>query len=222
MADLDRKLVARTKELGQMFDVAAKQLAAKGDTRVFFTYSHGYITKRIGTHLALFRNPNSLMRLNDSFATEYLAALSGRAHGGWQKAFAWCKAMDRSMHPANLLEVAVFWPYTKNAFELCARNMAYVHITTDLRNALMRVKDVDAQDYGNILIFVIEGHLYSEVKLRGRSMGTVRFAISVPFMDWLNQNAKLWRNQVFEETYKTKVPEPTREFVAQYRRAEGR
>src|SRR5260370_34368181 len=127
MADLDRKLVARTKELGQMFDVAAKQLAAKGDTRVFFTYSHGYITKRIGTHLALFSNPNSRMRLNDSFATEYLAALSGGAHVGWQQAFAWCTAMDRSVHPAKLLEVDGFWPYTTNAFERFPRNMRYLH-----------------------------------------------------------------------------------------------
>ena len=41
---------------------------------------------------------------------------------------------------------------------------AKVHISQDLRDALIQVKDVDSQDYGNILVFVLEGHLYAEVK----------------------------------------------------------
>ena len=45
---------------------------------------------------------------------------------------------------------------------------------------------------------MIEGHLYAEVKSRGTGLPERGlFTLSVPVMDWLKMNAKLWRNEVF-------------------------
>ena len=39
------------------------------DLRIFFTMAHGYITRRVFQCAKLFTNPNSLMHLNECFAT---------------------------------------------------------------------------------------------------------------------------------------------------------
>jgi len=92
--------------------------------------------------------------------------------------------------------------------------MAKVHISQHLHNALIQVKDVDSQDYGNILIFVLEGHLYAEVKSRRQIGGAFQFMISIPVMEWLKTNAEIWRNQIFEQVYKKNVPDVSQEFIA--------
>jgi hypothetical protein len=223
VASVDDRLLARTKELTRMFDAAENRLALNGDLRVFFTRSHGYITKKIGVHINLFKNPNSLMRLNDSFATTYLAAINGAPHHGWQQAFGICKALDdNAVRAKGLFNTIIMFPYAVTAPEECAGCMAKVHISQDLRNALIKVRDVDVEDYANILVFVIEGHLYAEVKLRGQILASAAFMVSVPFMDWLNTNAKLWRNEAFEQVYKKKVPDPSPAFIAAYHKAEHR
>src|ERR1700722_10088591 len=94
MAAIDRTLLARTKQLDMVFDRAIAKLAAGQpiDLRIFFTMAHGYITRSIGQHIELFTNPNSLMRLNDSFATTFLKSINGAPHSDWQRAFRVCKA----------------------------------------------------------------------------------------------------------------------------------
>ena len=52
------------------------------------------------------------------------------------------------------------------AAETCGACMANVHIRRDLRDALRKVRDVDPQDYGNILVLVNEGNLLAEIHLR--------------------------------------------------------
>lgn len=223
MAIVDNKLLARTKQLDVTFNSVAHRLAMNGDLRVFFTRSHGYITKKIAKHIDLFENPNSLMRLNEAFATVYLSAINGSPHQGWREAFRICEALDKNaIHAKGLLDSIILWPYAVTALEKCAGCMAKVHISQDLRNALIQVKDVDSQDYGNILVFVIEGHLYAEVKSRGQIGGAFQFMISIPVMEWLKTNAKIWRNQVFEQVYKKKVPDPSPGFIAAYHKAEHR
>jgi len=223
MADVDQDLLNRTKQLGEMFDAAVARFDAKSDLRVFFTRSHGYITKKIGTHINLFKNPNSLMRLNDSFATVYLNAINGSPHQGWQQAFRICGALDQhAVHAKGWLASLFLLPYSATALENCAGCMAKVHISQDLRNALIQVTDVDPEDYGNILVFVLEGQLYAEAKSRGRAGGSAMFAVSVPFMEALKMNAKLWRNEAFEQVYKKTVPDPSPTFIEAYHKAENR
>jgi hypothetical protein len=219
---IDGKLLARTKEIDVAFKTVAGRLAAAGDPRLFFTHAHGYITGKIAKHIKLFSKPNALMRLNDSFATVYLRAINGNPHPGWMEAFKICKAMEKAKDAQSFLERAVMAPYAATAFETCGGCMAKIHISTDLKNALKSVKDVDPQDYGNILVFVIEGHLYAEVQVRGRAMGALMMMFSVPVMDWLNTNAKKWRNDAFLEVYNKAVPDPSSAFKAAYNRAEGR
>ena len=100
--------------------------------------------------------------------------------------------------------------------------MANIHITQDLRNALTRIQGVDAQDYGNILIFVNEGQLFAEVQVRGRAKASVMMMGSWPVMDQLKMNAKVWRNQAYKDAYGKDVPEPSPAFVSAYHKGEGR
>src|ERR1700730_9739917 len=93
MATADPTLLARTKTLDNQFNKAIVRLADSAlDLRLFFTMAHGYITAKIAENIGLFNSPNSLMRLNDSFATTFLKALDGAPHNDWQRAFKVCKA----------------------------------------------------------------------------------------------------------------------------------
>jgi hypothetical protein len=97
-----------------------------------------------------------------------------------------------------------------------------VHIKRDLRDALKKVTDVDPQDYGNILVFVIEGNLYAETMIRGQARGALMVMTAVPFAPKVNLDVKAWRNQVFQDCYGKPVPEPADAFVSAYHRREGR
>jgi hypothetical protein len=206
-----------------MFNAAETKLRKAKDLRLFFTLSHGYITKKIYKHIDLFNNPNSLMKLNDSFATAFLAAINGNPSGQWFSAFRICKSLeDNAVNAKGLVATLVMARYSASALESCASCMAKVHISQDLKKALNEVQDVDIEDYGNILIFVTEGHLYAEAQCRGVSLGAVFFMFSVPLMEWLNTNAKKWRNDAFEAVYHKKVPDPSQKFTNSYRKAEGR
>ena len=46
--------------------------------------------------------------------------------------------------------------------------------------------------------------------------------LSVPVMEWLNTNAKKWRNDAFVEVYGKTVPDPSSAFKTAYNKAEGR
>jgi hypothetical protein len=154
MASIDPALLSRTNQLQNLFDSTIAKLANAStiDLRLFFTMAHAYITTKIGKHVQLFSNPNSLMRLNDSFSTTYLKALGGAPHDGWQRAFRVCKAESDTVS-SGFVGLLFLGPVVA---ESCAACMANVHINRDLRDALMKVTDVDAQDYGNILVFVQE------------------------------------------------------------------
>jgi hypothetical protein len=214
MATVDPQLLARTKSLANLFDHAIVDLASSSslDLRIFFTMAHGYITKRIGENIDLFAQPNALMRLNDNFATTYLNALGGAPHTDWQRAFRVCKAESDAVS-SGFIGLIFMGPI---AAESCGACMANVHINRDLRDALLKISDVDAQDYGNILVFVQEGNLYAECELRGRALGSAVVAASVLFVDTLNLNVKEWRNKVFQDCYHKQVPDPSSEFVAAY------
>jgi hypothetical protein len=219
MTAIDRKLLDRTESLERQFDLAIAKLANSSlDLRIFFTMAHGYITGKIGRHIELFANPNALMRLNDSFATTYLHALNGMAHRDWQRAFRVCRAESDAVM-SGFIGLIFMGPF---AAESCGACMANVHINRDLRDALSKVRDVDAQDYGNILIFVQEGNLYAESQLRGRHLGSAAVMISQLFVKNLNLDVKQWRNKVFQDCYKRQVPDPSNTFAAAYNKQESR
>lgn len=218
MADIDPALVSRTKSLGEQFDRAVATLGGPPiDLRVFFTLAHGYITKNIAKNIDLFANPNALMRLNDSFASTYLAAINGAPHSDWQRAFRVCRS-EQDAVKSGFIGLIFFGPVV---FEACGACMANVHIKRDLRDALRRVTDVDAQDYGNILIFVMRGNLYAETKIRGQGGAALMVMTSLPFASKLNLNVKTWRNQVFQDVYGQAVPEPADAFVAAVNKRAG-
>jgi hypothetical protein len=218
MADIDPGLLQRTKDLGGQFDAAATRLMVTHDLRIFFTFAHGYITKKIGKHIGLFAAPNPLMRLNDMFATTFLAAINGAPHEGWERAFKVCAGLAKAEN-AGFVEFLAFAPMS---FEVCGGCMAKIHITRDLKDALTKERGVDAQDYGNILIFVNEGHLYAEKMIRGAARAALMVMTSWPVMEKLNMNARVWRNQAFQDAYGKSVPEPDKAFIAAYHRGEGR
>lgn len=219
MTAFDRTLLDRTKSLERQFDYAIAKLADSSlDLRIFFTMAHGYITGKIARHIELFTNPNALMRLNDSFATTYLNALNGGAHNDWQRAFRVCNAESKAV-TSGFIGLIFMGPV---AAESCGACMANVHINRDLRDALRKIRDVDAQDYGNILIFVQEGNLYAECQLRGRALGSAVVTISQLFVTKLNLDVKQWRNNVFQDCYNKQVPDPSKAFVAAFHKAEGR
>jgi hypothetical protein len=157
MPDVDKNLLAETLQLGDKFDMALARLASGPDLdlRMFFTMAHGYITKKIGKHINLFNNPNALMRLNKAFATTYLSAVAGSPHHDWQRAFRVCQAEVKAMQ-SGFVGLLFLGPVVA---ESCAACMANVHIMRDLRDALTAIRDVDPQDYGNILVFVMEGNM---------------------------------------------------------------
>ena len=219
MASVDGVLLARTNSLAKQFDLAISNLASGSalDLRIFFTMAHGYITRKIGTHIDLFNSPNPLMQLNDSVATTYLNALKGAAHADWKRAFKVCKA-DSNAVESGFIGLIFVGPV---AAEVCGACMAHVHIKRDLRDALIKVKDVDPQDYGNILIFVQEANLYAETQLRGQARGSAAVMVSGLFAGKLNLNVKEWRNSVFQDCYNKLVPDPSNEFVAAYNKRRG-
>jgi hypothetical protein len=213
----DESLLKRTDELITMFDLAINKLKKDDDLRLFFTYAHGYITKKIRKHIDLFAAPNPLMRLNDSFASTYLNAINGTPHTGWQDAFKHCATLDEtqvSTTPSGA--PGPYVPVNLLAMEECGMCMAEVHINRDLKDALRAVKGVNAQDYGNVLIFVTEGNLFAEVQTRGQAVGSLAFMGSSFVGGKMNMSAKIWRNQVFKEVYGQDVPDPSPAFVAAY------
>lgn len=219
MADIDQDLLAKTKQLGAGFDSLINRLVGPPlDLRIFFTFAHGFITKKIAKHIALFNNPNALMRLNEQFATTYLNAMGGAPHSDWVRAFRVCNS-ERDAVTSGFVGFIFIGPI---AYEACGACMANVHIKRDLRDALKIVKDVDAQDYGNILIFVMEGNIYAETMIRGRARAALMVMTSLPFAGKLNLDVKNWRNKVFEEIYGKPVPDPADSFVSAYHKGEGR
>jgi hypothetical protein len=218
MADIDQSLVARTNALVNRFNVAIARLAGPPvDLRVFFTFAHCYITKKIAQHIDLFANPNSLMRLNEIFATTYLNAIEGAPHADWQKAFNVCRGEQDAVR-SGFIGLIFIGPV---AFEGCGACMANVHINRDLKDALTQITDVDAQDYGNILIFVMRGNIYAETKIRGQAKGALMIMTSLPFAGKLNLDVKAWRNKVFKDCYGKDVPQPSDDFVSQVNKREG-
>lgn len=217
MATVDQQLMAQTLTLINQFDQAAARLEKAKDTRVFFTWSHGYITKKIYKCITLFNNPNSLLRLNLLFATDFIRAISGQPHGKWGNAFDACSGVKNVRDAGFVGEVF----YRGGSFEICAACMAKVHINQDLKNALLKEKEVDDQDYGNVLILVNEGHFYAEKKLRGTGRATVFVMATILATKELKMSAELWRNQAFQEAYGRDVPKPTEDFGRKYREMTG-
>jgi hypothetical protein len=217
MTAIDRALLDRTKQLDTLFDRAIVNLASGAaiDLRIFFTMAHGYITRKIGQHIDVFNSPNPLMRLNDSFATTFLNAINGAPHNDWQRAFRVCKA-ERDAALSGFVGKIFIAPV---ATEACAACMANVHIKRDLRDALSKVRDVDAQDYGNVLIFVMEGNIYAEDQFRGRAIGAAAVMVGQMFSKSLNLDVKQWRNDVYRDSYGKQVPDPSAAFAAAYGRA---
>jgi hypothetical protein len=220
MTAIDANLVSRTRFLRDQFDRAIVKLAgaAQVDLRIFFTMAHGYITGKIAKYPQLFASPNPLMRLNDAFASTYLKALEGAPHEDWKRAFRVCKAEGDAAF-GSFIGLIFLGPVVA---ESCGACMANVHIKRDLRDALRAVPDVNAQDYGNVLVFVQEANLYAETQLRGRAMGSAAAMVGYAFARKLNLDVKQWRNSVYQECYGKPVPDPSSAFCAEYRKLEGR
>ena len=218
VSQVEPDLLNQTDALIARFDAAIFRLKVAGDLRVFFTFAHAYITKKIRKHIGLFTAPNALLQLNASFANAFLQAIEGSPHSAWQRAFRVCSGLSTA-GTEGFFEYVMLAPVS---FEVCGACMAKIHITRDLKDALMTVKGVNSQDYGNVHVFVMEGNLFAEVQIRGQAGGALMVMTSMPIANKMNLDAKLWRNQVFNEVYGLAVPEPASTFVSAYHTAEGR
>jgi len=221
MADYDKKLLAETYELGFQFDQAAKTLAGPPvDLRIFFTFAHGFITKKSPKHIDLLRSPKARNGRYNHFAWTYLSNLSGHPNASWEKAFKVCSGQMDAMR-SGLITAAIVGC---SAYEICGCCMANVHINVDLKNALDEVRDVDAQDYGNVLIFVQLGNFYAEKQIRGAMRAALMIMTATPFQQWLNLDVKQWRNTVYEKSYGLKggsVPDPDPAFTREIGKREN-
>ena len=79
---------------------------------VFFTRSHGYITKHIGKYIDLFKqskltDASQLIRLRQPTFQHLTAA----PHRGWQQAFRICKALDdNAVHAKGWFNSMIMFP----------------------------------------------------------------------------------------------------------------
>jgi hypothetical protein len=223
---VDSALLKQTSALVNRFDAAIARLTYtslksvatghKGDLRLLFTHAHAYITRSIRKHIGLFAAPNPLMRLNALFATTFLNALEGAPDAAWQYVFKVCAGAGVAAFP-GLIATPAGAAQALVDYEECAMCMASVHIKRDLRDALRKVRDVNAQDYGNVLVFVQEGFLHGETQIRGSILGNGEVWVGKAF-EPLGVSAKKWRNDVFKEVYGINVPEPSRAFVTAYQK----
>ncbi len=211
MANPSTELINETQILIGRFDRNIARLQQRPvDLRVFFTIAHAYITKCIFRNIDLFTAPDPLMRLNRDFATTFLNAIEGQPHPGWQRAFKVCSGVGSAAR-SGFGGLAVMGP---TVFEQCAGCMANVHINMDLRQALHRERGVDAQDYGNVYIFVVAGNAYAELWLRGRAKAAIVSTVGMIVGAKVSLDFKVWRNDVFEQSYGKSVPDPDPQFVS--------
>ena len=201
---LDQWLVVRNRHIEQSMLQAAEDYLTSGDFRWFFAYAHGQITKQINANLGRVQRPNALLRLNIHFAEEFLRAVGGQPHEGWQRAFRACESLRTASDTTSLLAGEV---------EFCGAAMANVHIRVDLSASLNEVGCIPPEDYGNMLVFVNRGALAALVRLRGRALGAAEATLQQLVAPLLDLEVKTWRNAVYSAACNAAVPDPTPAFL---------
>ncbi|MDJ0641373.1 MAG: hypothetical protein QNJ15_01015 [Erythrobacter sp.] len=217
MANYDQRLHKETLKIYEEMSSQGGVLKTNKDYRWFFTNSHAYITRQIHRHINLFKKPNDLMRLNSLFARDFLRSFK-TPHGRWKDAYEVC-AGYKDAREAGFLSML---RYDSFSYEGCAACMAQVHITQDLRKALQQERGVSEVDYGNVLVFVNEGHFYSTKLLFGTGPAALRITGQLPIINFLGTTAERWRNEAWRSVMKTNVPKPTKDFTTRYYKAENR
>lgn len=197
---LDSILVKRNQLIETTLLNEAESLRRKGDLRWFFTLAHAEITRLINKNLSAFQRPNALMRLNISFAEQFVRALWGQPHDGWKRAFRACEALQNNSTSNPLLLGEV---------EFCGAAMASIHIHVDLSQAINEVGCIPPEDYSNMLIFVNHGALAAAVRLRGRALGAAEILMQQLVAPMLDLEVKAWRNSVYTKICAIPVPDPS-------------
>jgi hypothetical protein len=200
---LDSVLVQRNKQIQEALASEAAYLRQRGYFRWFFTLAHGEITRLINKNIESFQRPNALMLLNIHFAEQFVRALWGQPHQGWQKAFNACKALQSNaeLNPALIGEI-----------EFCGAAMANVHILVDLSDALDKVGCIPPEDYGNMLVFVNHGSMAAVVDLRGRALGSLEMIVQYFLAPMVDLEVKVWRNAAYKDRCNVPVPDPNPTF----------
>jgi hypothetical protein len=198
---VDPSLLRRNRVIQKYLFDAADAYYAKEDLRWFFAYAHAMITLQINDNVGLFQRPNELLRLNMHFAEEFLRAVGHQEHRFWKHAFKLCQLLQDN--PSVLVP----------EFELCAAQMASVHIHVDLAAAVREVGCVPPSDYGNMLILVNRGSLAAQVKLRGQRKGTAEALLQQLMAPLVNLDVKEWRNAVYTAACNSPVPDPETSFL---------
>jgi hypothetical protein len=200
---LDPALVARSHLIETTLLREAESLRQRGDFRWFFTSAHAQITRLINKNIRSFQRPNALMRLNISFAEQFVRALWGQPHTSWRRAFSTCMALQNNAETNHLLVGEV---------EFCGAAMANVHIHIDLTDAINTVGCIPPEDYGNMLVFVNQGALTAAVALRGRAIGALEMMLQQLIAPMVDLEVKAWRNAAYRDICQIPVPDPNPAF----------
>jgi hypothetical protein len=211
-------LLKPNREIEKFLDQAAYKYIAMQDVRWMFAFAHFRITQRIDDEVPrlLFRDPDQLLRFNISFATAFLAAVSGNTSLPWKAAFQECAnhewlathPFDAGMchyPPSPNCQVAINMP---TAVQECAMAMAKVHINIDVVHALETVGCIDPHDFGNILLFVETASKDAILLLHGSLTGPVFNGLK----QMLLPLDKIWRNAAYEKVCHIPVPNIEQEF----------
>lgn len=198
---VDPGLLQLNKNIEAQLMSSADAYFSNKDLRWYFTYAHALITSRINNNITLFQRPNALIRLNISFAEEFLMAVNNQPSEFWQLAFKKCRAFDKA---GGVLV---------GETELCGASMANVHIHIDLANALKTVGCIPPADYGNMLVFIKQAALVATRRLRGPFVAEAELILNdLVFGPVTGLEVKAWRNAVYGETCNAEVPSPEDKF----------
>jgi len=197
---IDPMLQERNRLIEETLLESAEAYYRAGDLRWFFSLAHATITQQINANLAIFEQPNPLLRLNIHFSEAFVRAIDGHGSDLWEDAFRLCQALEENK--------SIFIPEA----EVCASRMAAVHIFVDLSAALREAGCISPADYGNMLVFVNRGSLAAQVRLRGRAVGAAEAVLQQLICPLVDLDVKAWRNAVFMAACQAPVPDPARPF----------
>lgn len=175
---------------------AADKYKVEGDLRWLFTRTHGLITKKIIDNIRFFENGERLLLFNQHFGNAYLKAVKSQPSRYWKIAFVNCEVLKWGSEQLY------------GETELCAVNMAYVHINIDIRNALQEIGCINVNDYSRVMSLIQEAQEEAFKELRGGLfLGLAEKELSNTLGSLAGLDVKAWRNGVYEKICKIPVPE---------------
>jgi hypothetical protein len=216
---ISQELLDASRDMERKLSSIADAYRAAEDARWMFARAHSLITRQINAAVVLpgaFREPNTLLRFNMSFASAFVDAVKYKGGRHWHQAFLQCKtgevfssAMD-AKDPYASATPAGFKQPNGDAIVACAVAMADAHINTDIVFSLRSVGCIDPNDYGNILYFVERAARETIVELVGNELvGDV--------VNWLKKALlpldEVWRNGAYLGVCGVDTPPVEEEFI---------